>query len=150
MMLETMRGQPDLPRWSETIFSILSHLKRGTLSFSLPDGRAFVIRGTEPGPEGHFDIIDERLFARVIRDGDLGFCESYMDGWWDSPDLQALLRVHTRMREAWAVVTRHIIIAVLFFLPEDRRIAIERRLRGKEEFRKLQLADWVLISTHRW
>ncbi len=50
------------------------------------------------------------------------------------------------MQEIWAVVTRHLIIAALFFLPQSRRIAIERRLRGKEEFRKLQLADWVLIS----
>lgn len=49
------------------------------------------------------------------------------------------------MQEVWAVVSRHI-IATLFFLPQSRRIAIERRLRGKEEFRKLQLADWVLIS----
>ena len=56
------------------------------------------------------------------------------------------MEVHTRMREVWAVVTRHIIIAALFFLPKERRITIERRLRGKEEFRKLQLADWVLIS----
>lgn len=50
------------------------------------------------------------------------------------------------MQEAWAVVTRHIIVAGLFFLPRARRTAIERRLRGKEEYRKLQLADWVLVS----
>ncbi len=50
------------------------------------------------------------------------------------------------MQEVWAVVTRHVVIAMLFFLPQSRRIAIERRLRGKEEFRKLQLADWVVVS----
>ena len=49
------------------------------------------------------------------------------------------------MQEIRAVILRHI-TAVLFFLPRSKRIAIERRLRGKEEFRKLQLADWVLIS----
>ena len=50
------------------------------------------------------------------------------------------------MREILAVVTRHIIIGLLFFLPRERRFGIERRLRGKEEFRKLQAADWVLMS----
>ena len=50
------------------------------------------------------------------------------------------------MREIWAVVTRHLITGGLFFLPRSRRTAIERRLRGKEEYRKLQLADWVLMS----
>jgi len=50
------------------------------------------------------------------------------------------------MQEIRAVVTRHLIIGALFFLPRSRRFAIERRLRGKEEYRKLQSADWVLIS----
>lgn len=50
------------------------------------------------------------------------------------------------MREIWAVVTRHLITGALFFLPRARRFGIERRLRGKEEYRKLQLADWVLMS----
>jgi cyclopropane-fatty-acyl-phospholipid synthase len=27
----------------------------------------------------------------MIRDGDLGFCDAYLDGWWSSPDLQAFL-----------------------------------------------------------
>jgi len=50
------------------------------------------------------------------------------------------------MREIQAAVLRHLVITSLFFLPESRRIAIERWLRGREEYRKLQLADWVLIS----
>jgi hypothetical protein len=50
------------------------------------------------------------------------------------------------MREIWAVVSRHTIITALFFLPKNKRIAIERRLRGKEEYRKLQQTDWILMS----
>jgi hypothetical protein len=49
------------------------------------------------------------------------------------------------MHEIRAVISRHI-VALLFFLPQARRIAMERRLRGREEFRKLQLADWVVVS----
>lgn len=93
MMFETMKGQRNLPRWSETIFSVLSDIKLGQISFTLPDGRSFVIRGSEPGPEGHFDVKDDRLFGRIVRDGELGFSEAYMDGWWDSPDLQGVLDV---------------------------------------------------------
>jgi hypothetical protein len=50
------------------------------------------------------------------------------------------------MHEIWAVSSRHLLLWILFFLPHDRRIALERRLRGKEEYRKLRLADWVLVS----
>lgn len=30
-------------------------------------------------------VHDERLYKRVIRDGELGLGEAYMDGWWDAP-----------------------------------------------------------------
>jgi hypothetical protein len=53
---------------------------------------------------------------------------------------------NTSYKEAWAVATRHLILAPLFFLPKEKNIALERRLRGKEEFRKLQETDWVLMS----
>jgi len=36
-------------------------------------------------------VHDKRLFARVLREGSLGFGESYMDGWWDAEQLDALI-----------------------------------------------------------
>lgn len=93
MAFETMQGQADLPRWSETIFSIIQRIERGTLSFSLPDGRTFVARGGQAGPDGHFHVHNPQLFTRMVREGEMGFAEAYMDGWWDSPDLQKFLDV---------------------------------------------------------
>ncbi|MCU7959802.1 MAG: sulfotransferase domain-containing protein [gamma proteobacterium symbiont of Bathyaustriella thionipta] len=43
-------------------------------------------------------------------------------------------------------VLRALIMGAVFFLPEQKKIAIERKLRGKEEFRKLQKADCVVVS----
>jgi hypothetical protein len=53
---------------------------------------------------------------------------------------------NTTPREIRAVASRHLILGALFFLPKTRRLALERRLRGKEEYRKLQDTDWVLMS----
>lgn len=36
-------------------------------------------------------VHDERLWARLLRDGTLGLGESYMDGWWDAGELDLLL-----------------------------------------------------------
>ncbi len=36
-------------------------------------------------------ILDERFYSRVLRDGSLGFGESYMDGWWESAQLDELV-----------------------------------------------------------
>ena len=46
----------------------------------------------------------------------------------------------------WEVVARHAILAPLFFLPYSRRKAVDRWLRGREEYRKLHRADWLLVS----
>ncbi len=93
MDFTTTQGQAGLPRWCETVFAMIRRIEFGQLSFTLPDGRTFTATGEMPGPSGHFDVHNTQLFTRMVRDGETGFGEAYMDGWWDSPDLQALLDV---------------------------------------------------------
>lgn len=50
------------------------------------------------------------------------------------------------MGDKFRVVFRFLVLGLLFFLPRLRRRKIERWLRGREEFKKLQRADWVLVS----
>jgi len=50
------------------------------------------------------------------------------------------------MADKAQVVVRHIILLLCFWLPAARRKKIERWLRGREEFTKLQRSDWVLMS----
>ena len=49
-------------------------------------------------------------------------------------------------KEMQAVVMRQLALGAVFFLPKNSKLGLERRLRGREEYRKLQEADWVLIS----
>lgn len=50
--------------------------------------------------------------------------------------------MHTVLKK----VTRFLVLGLLFWLPRERKIRIDRWLRGKEEFRKLRLADAVIVS----
>jgi len=50
--------------------------------------------------------------------------------------------MHTILKK----LTRFIVLGLLFWLPRERRIRVDRWLRGREEFRKLQLADAVIVS----
>lgn len=50
------------------------------------------------------------------------------------------------MADKARVVLRHLVLLLVFWLPADRRKKIERWLRGREEFKKLQRCDWVLMS----
>jgi cyclopropane-fatty-acyl-phospholipid synthase len=66
-------------------------LQNGRLDIVLPDGRRFRAEGSNPGPVAEFTVHDTDLFARLIREGDLGFCEAYLEGGWTTPNLQALM-----------------------------------------------------------
>ncbi len=90
-VLTTLEGQRDLPRYFKAVFDQAQSLENGRLDFHLPDGRQFRVQGKNPGPVGELHIHNVDIFARLIREGDLGFCEAYLDEWWSTPDLQAFL-----------------------------------------------------------
>ncbi len=90
-VLTTTKGQEGLPRYFAQTFAMAQALNRGRLDVVLPDGRRFRAEGKAPGPVAEFDVHDPDLFARLIREGDLGFCDSYLEGGWSTPDLQAFM-----------------------------------------------------------
>jgi cyclopropane-fatty-acyl-phospholipid synthase len=91
MVLTSVAGEKDLPRWFETFFSVMQRLEAGAIEIGLPDGRVFKVSGKLPGPVGRIDVANPEFFTRIARDGDIGFAEMFMEGWWHTPDLQALL-----------------------------------------------------------
>ncbi|MBI3744814.1 MAG: class I SAM-dependent methyltransferase [Chloroflexi bacterium] len=72
---------------------VVSSLKVGRLTVEFPDGST-----AQYGPEyatrkATLRIHSDDFFVRVIRGGEIGLGESYMDGLWSSPDLVALLEL---------------------------------------------------------
>ncbi|WOI55087.1 cyclopropane-fatty-acyl-phospholipid synthase family protein [Palleronia sp. LCG004] len=87
----TIEGQGNLPRYFSRAFAMARTLDHGRLDFVLPDGRRFRVEGARSGPIAEIEIHNSALFGRLIREGDLGFCDAYLDGWWSTPDLQAFM-----------------------------------------------------------
>jgi cyclopropane-fatty-acyl-phospholipid synthase len=91
MILTTTKGQENLPRYFAAVFDVIQTMKRGRLDIELPDGRVFRAEGQGAGHVATLQVHNSDIFARTIREGDLGFCEAYMDGWWSTPDLMAFM-----------------------------------------------------------
>jgi cyclopropane-fatty-acyl-phospholipid synthase len=90
-VLRSLRGEHNLPRYFATTFEQAQKMGNGRLDFALPDGRVFRVEGTGAGPVARLDIHNVDVFARLVREGDLGFSDAYLDGWWSTPDLQAFM-----------------------------------------------------------
>ncbi|MBQ0805177.1 MAG: class I SAM-dependent methyltransferase [Sulfitobacter sp.] len=93
MILTSTEGQVSLPRYFARVFAMAQEMHKGQVDFVLPDGRRFRAKGADPFPVAEIHINNADLFARLIRDGDLGFSDAYLDDWWSTPDLQAFMDV---------------------------------------------------------
>jgi len=71
-------------------------------------------------------VHNPRFYTRVLRDGSLGFGESYVDGWWDSAALDDTMtkilaaRLDVAVRESWQM-TAHVIRAKVLNLQNVMR-----------------------------
>jgi cyclopropane-fatty-acyl-phospholipid synthase len=91
--LTSTQGQSGLPRYFKPAYAQLKRMTYGQLDIILADGRRFRAEGAMPGRAAEVHIHNPDSFARLIREGELGFCDAYLDGWWTTPDLQGLMDV---------------------------------------------------------
>ncbi len=91
MIFTSTDGQTNLPRYFKQVFAVAARGKVGRLDIVLPDGRIFRAEGSQAGPVAEVRIHDDGVFARLLREGQLGFCDAYLDGDWSTPDLQVFM-----------------------------------------------------------
>jgi len=91
MILTTTEGQKNLPRYFARVMTMLQGIEFGRIDLVLADGRTFRVEGRKPGPAIVLNVHHPDLFARLIREGELGFSDAYLDEWWSTPNLQAFM-----------------------------------------------------------
>lgn len=90
-VLAPVRKSP-LPLGLRLLLYMLSGLRIGSLDVRLPDGTTRHFAGTEDGPHGVLHIKDGgALIRHVLRSGEVGIGDAYLDDCWESPDLTQLL-----------------------------------------------------------
>ncbi len=99
------------PTAARGVFKMLAGLAHGELDLQLPDGSTARFPRTRPQriatrridapPEQRAAIRlhNWNVFRRVLKSGDIGLAESYLDGDWSSPDLASLLKLFLANRE---------------------------------------------------
>lgn len=80
----------DIPRWTRLMLSMAPKISHGSLTMTLPDGRAFVAHGTNPGPAATVHICHHRFAKRLLLGGNLAVGQAYIDGDFECDDLGAL------------------------------------------------------------
>ena len=81
----------DLPRLVRLALAFGSRLRRGMLEVVLPDERVIQLGGLEPGPKAMMRLHNYAFATGLLKGGDIGIAEAYLNGDWDTPDLTQFL-----------------------------------------------------------
>jgi cyclopropane-fatty-acyl-phospholipid synthase len=80
--------------WIKALSMGLSRIQKGHITLILPDGGA-LIYGTalKDEPSVIIELHDTRAIKRILKNGDIGLGESYMDGDWSCTDVAGLIEL---------------------------------------------------------
>lgn len=70
----------------KSLIRALSKFETGELTLYTPEGDKFHFKGINPGAIATLHVHNWNLVSRTLRQGDIGFGESFMDEEWSSPD----------------------------------------------------------------
>ncbi|MES1990818.1 MAG: cyclopropane-fatty-acyl-phospholipid synthase family protein [Pseudomonadota bacterium] len=88
-----------LPATARHGLRLLQRLQHGTLYLELPDGSTLQL-GQGDHPHARLCLHDWQVFGAVLRSGDIGLAEGYIDQHWSTPHLADLLRLLMANRDA--------------------------------------------------
>ena len=80
-------------RKTPLLLRLFDKLAIGELHLTLPNGQTKHYVGKQAGIHADLTLHDWRACDAIIKSADIGFAESYRDGWLDSTDLLALLQL---------------------------------------------------------
>ncbi|MDF5718628.1 MAG: class I SAM-dependent methyltransferase, partial [Rhizonema sp. NSF051] len=82
----TIRGRShllNLPDGERYLYQLFSLIEAGNLTVTNPEGRIFKFGEKDSDLPLCMNIHNPKTYNRILTFGSLGFCEAYMDGWWD-------------------------------------------------------------------
>ncbi len=78
--------------YKSAVLAKFQGMTRGHLTLSCQNDSMTYSFGYGQKISASMDVRNERFFTRFLRQGELGFGESYVDGDWDAPDLVQVIR----------------------------------------------------------
>ncbi|NNM43093.1 MAG: cyclopropane fatty acyl phospholipid synthase [Chlamydiae bacterium] len=112
------------------------------------------INGPRPSD---IQVHDERFYERVLKEGSLGFGESYMDGWWDAKSLDECMfkilraNLENRVKPTWGM-RFDVFKAKIFNMQNKGRSAevIEQHYEIGDDLYEYMLGDTLAYTCAYW
>lgn len=149
---------PRVPRWTRLMLSLAARVSHGSITITLPDGRALMAQGHEPGPAATLYIRHHRFARRLLLGGNLAVGQAYIDEDFDCDDLAALTEWaclngdldSTLMGKPWLRALRRLGFALAANSKRGSRRNIAYHYDLGNEFYRLWLDPSMTYSSALW
>jgi len=95
---KSLHVTPQAPISAHTVLGILSQLRSGYLTITLPNGEVNTFGNAADALHADIQVLDWSFFKQLLSHGDIGFAESYIRGEWNTSNLKAILELAIRNR----------------------------------------------------
>ncbi|WP_009634338.1 class I SAM-dependent methyltransferase [Synechocystis sp. PCC 7509] len=108
----------NLPSGERYLYQLFSLIKVGYLKVTNPQGQEFNFGDRNSTVSLHLIVHNQNTYDRVLSFGAMGFCEAYMEGWWDEEEsrlseLIGLFHTNGVYTKARSILTLPLIIKVV-------------------------------------
>jgi cyclopropane-fatty-acyl-phospholipid synthase len=123
-----------LPSGERYLYQLFSNISQGNLTVTNPEGQVFHFGNAELTPALHLTIRNPDTYGRILAFGTLGFCEAYMDGWWDeeNQNLVELIGLFYRDR-VYSKANARITPSLLFTVITQRLRTVPTQIQNSRE-----------------
>ncbi len=113
------------------------------------------INGDRPSD---IQVLDDRFYSRIIKDGALGFGESYMEGWWDSAALDDCIfkilhaDLENKVKPTWKMRWNYVKAKLFNMQEKGSRSAkvIEQHYELGDDLYEYMLGDTLAYTCAYW
>jgi cyclopropane-fatty-acyl-phospholipid synthase len=123
-----------LPSGERYLYQLLSAIDKGDLTVINPQGKKFQFGISGSETPLCLIIHNQGTYDRLLAFGALGFCEAYMDGWWDEEnnDLHGLLGLLNRS-EVSTKARERITLPLVFKILTQRLLTLPTSLQNSRQ-----------------
>ena len=123
-----------LPSGERYLYQLFSFIQEGNLTVINPAGVVFHFGREDLSPALRLCIHNPHTYDRVLAFGALGFCEAYMDGWWDEENnnLVELIGLFYRSN-IYSQANKRVTIPLLFKVITQRLKTVPTRIQNSRK-----------------
>jgi len=101
--------------WTSIFLEILEKIEYGELTLVTPEGVSLCFKGERLGSNSKVIVNNWKFCEKIFMSGDIGLGESYIDGDWDGPDINSLIRFGIENKNVLERVIKGSLLKIVFY-----------------------------------